>query len=159
MNPECRTARGQAMVEFALVFPLFIVTLLGILEFGFIVYTQNTVNHAAQEGARRGEVLGRITPKASPNAFTQDGNRDGTYNGLRPCDRATIVGSVACAIAPLDRARATATINTPAGNDPVPAGFQVEVIVDYAHQPLVAIALLPQTAGISLRGTAETLTQ
>ena len=48
-----RPQRGQALVEFAMVLPVFLLTVLGILEFGWIVHTYNTVSHAAQEGATR----------------------------------------------------------------------------------------------------------
>ncbi len=44
--------RGQAMVEFALVLPIFMLVLSGILDFGFALYTRMTVINAAREGAR-----------------------------------------------------------------------------------------------------------
>ncbi len=44
--------RGQALVEFALVFPVFILLLLGILDLGRAVYAYNTIGDAAREGAR-----------------------------------------------------------------------------------------------------------
>lgn len=45
---------GQAMIEFALILPLFILILFGILEFG-VYFTQSlSVTSAAREGARLG---------------------------------------------------------------------------------------------------------
>ena len=44
--------RGQAMVEFALVIPLFLLFLSGILDFGFALFNRMTVINAAREGAR-----------------------------------------------------------------------------------------------------------
>jgi Flp pilus assembly protein TadG len=44
--------RGQAMVEFALVLPIFMLILSGILDFGFALYSRMTVINAAREGAR-----------------------------------------------------------------------------------------------------------
>jgi Flp pilus assembly protein TadG len=44
--------RGQAMVEFALVIPIFMLVLSGILDFGFALYSRMTVINAAREGAR-----------------------------------------------------------------------------------------------------------
>ena len=44
--------RGQAMVEFALVLPIFLIVLSGILDFGFMLYSRMTVINAAREGAR-----------------------------------------------------------------------------------------------------------
>ena len=44
--------RGQAMVEFALVVPLFILMLVGLFDAGRAVYAFHTVNNAAREAAR-----------------------------------------------------------------------------------------------------------
>ena len=46
------TERGQGLVEFALVFPVFILLLFGILDLGRAVYAYNTIGDAAREGAR-----------------------------------------------------------------------------------------------------------
>ncbi|HLT18197.1 MAG TPA: TadE family protein [Thermomicrobiales bacterium] len=48
------TGRGQSVVEFALVAPLFFFMLFGVLEGGRMIYAYNTINHAAQEAAREG---------------------------------------------------------------------------------------------------------
>ena len=45
---------GQALVEFALIVPLFLLLLLGLLEFGFIFDHAMTVSYATREGARVG---------------------------------------------------------------------------------------------------------
>lgn len=47
-----RENRGQSVVEFALVFPLLLVLLIGIAEFGRAWMTMNTLTSAAREGAR-----------------------------------------------------------------------------------------------------------
>jgi len=44
--------KGQAMVEFALVLPLLLALLCGIIDFGWLYYNQITLNNAAREGAR-----------------------------------------------------------------------------------------------------------
>jgi Flp pilus assembly protein TadG len=44
--------RGQALVEFALVLPIFILLLAGMLDFGAALYSRMTVINAAREGAR-----------------------------------------------------------------------------------------------------------
>ena len=43
---------GQSVVEFALVAPIFLMLLFGLIEGARLVYAYNTVNHAAQESAR-----------------------------------------------------------------------------------------------------------
>lgn len=42
------------MVEFALVIPIFLLVLTGILDFGFMLFTRMSVINAAREGARVG---------------------------------------------------------------------------------------------------------
>jgi len=44
--------RSQSMVEFALVIPVMLLLLFGIVDFGRIVYTYVTLNQAVNEGAR-----------------------------------------------------------------------------------------------------------
>lgn len=43
---------GQAMVEFALILPVFLLILCGIIDFGWLFYNQISLNNACREGAR-----------------------------------------------------------------------------------------------------------
>ncbi len=52
--------RGQALVEFALVVPLFLLLVAGMIDFGMGLSSSITVTNAAREGAR----LGIINPNA-----------------------------------------------------------------------------------------------
>ncbi|NJD66817.1 MAG: hypothetical protein FIB00_16520 [Chloroflexi bacterium] len=45
---------GESMVEFALVLPLLLLVLLGVVQFGLVHHAQNVATTAAQEGARLG---------------------------------------------------------------------------------------------------------
>ena len=47
-----KARKGQAVVEFALVVPLFITLLLGIVDIGFLYNHQLVLTNAAREGAR-----------------------------------------------------------------------------------------------------------
>ena len=51
-------SRGQAMVEFALILPLFLILLMGMLEFGIVFDHRNAMAYAVREGARVGASLG-----------------------------------------------------------------------------------------------------
>lgn len=51
-----RRGRGQALVEFALVVPIFLLLLFGLIEVGRFIYLNNAFNEAAREGARYGSV-------------------------------------------------------------------------------------------------------
>ncbi len=56
-----RTEQGQALVEMALVLPILILIIFGIIEFGRIMNTYLIVTNAAREGARQGVVGGNDT--------------------------------------------------------------------------------------------------
>jgi hypothetical protein len=50
--------RGQSLVEFSLILPLFLLILFGMMEFGFIFTHELTLEYATREGARVGAALG-----------------------------------------------------------------------------------------------------
>lgn len=47
-----RTGRGQALLEFALIIPIFLTMLMGIVDVGRAIWAQNSLAAAAREGAR-----------------------------------------------------------------------------------------------------------
>jgi Flp pilus assembly protein TadG len=51
---KARHAAGQSLVEFALVFPVLIILLIAIFDFGRLVFAYNAITNAAREGARVG---------------------------------------------------------------------------------------------------------
>jgi len=55
--------KGQALVEFALIVPILVMLVMGIVEFGRIFMTQQAVTNASREGARTGVL---------PNSSTTD---------------------------------------------------------------------------------------
>ncbi|WP_433704364.1 TadE/TadG family type IV pilus assembly protein [Paraburkholderia sacchari] len=58
-----RAQRGVAMVEFAVVLPVLLILLFGIVEMGLFLYDKAVVTNASREGARAGIVL--KSPKAT----------------------------------------------------------------------------------------------
>lgn len=73
-----KIARGQAMVELALIAPLFFMTLFGIIVLGIGVFYQQQVTNAAREGARYASVhsatarcptVSNETPGAPPDSY------------------------------------------------------------------------------------------
>lgn len=47
-----RTGSGQSLVEFALVFPIIVLLVMGFMEIGRAVFAYNTIANAARQGAR-----------------------------------------------------------------------------------------------------------
>ena len=54
---EREEQRGQGIVEFAMILPVFMLLLLGVLEFGFVFDHHLTLEYATREGARTGAAL------------------------------------------------------------------------------------------------------
>ena len=54
---KLKNKKGAAIVEFAIVLPLLIVLVFGIIEFGFLLYDKAMITNACREGARAGIVL------------------------------------------------------------------------------------------------------
>lgn len=67
MTKTDERSRGQTLVEFALILPIFILVLVGIFDFGRAVYGYNTISNAAREAVRIGIVdqnVGRLQAEA-----------------------------------------------------------------------------------------------
>ena len=54
-----KNQKGQALIETALIIPLLLLLVMGIFEFGRMMYMKNTLNNAARAGAR----AAAVTPK------------------------------------------------------------------------------------------------
>lgn len=75
-----RKARGAAVVEFAVVLPLLLTILFGIIEYGWVFMVRQTLQTAAREGARVAvlqtsvdpytNVVGRIASVMAPTGLT-----------------------------------------------------------------------------------------
>lgn len=67
-----RTAEGEdgaSALEFALIAPILLVLVMGIIEFGFMFQAQLALTHAAREGARRAAVGKFSAAEVSAQAF------------------------------------------------------------------------------------------
>jgi Flp pilus assembly protein TadG len=53
-----RRSRGQSLVEFALVLPIFLLMLFGVIDLGRVIWTIDNISNAAREGARYASVHG-----------------------------------------------------------------------------------------------------
>ena len=56
-----RDQRGQTITEFALILPIFILVLVGIVDFGRAVYASSTIQNAAREAVRTAIVDQNLT--------------------------------------------------------------------------------------------------
>ena len=83
-----RRQRGQSLVEFAFAFPIFLLLVLGIVDFGMGLKTWISITNAARESARYGAVY-----CASGNGdLDGDSDMDGDDVVVRAIDTATGLG-------------------------------------------------------------------
>ena len=64
MIHSIKSERGQSLVEFALILPLFIIVLFGIMEFGRLWEMTNLITSASREGARVAAISGSSQSQA-----------------------------------------------------------------------------------------------
>ena len=74
--------QGSASVEFAIIFPLFVLLLIGMLEFGLAIWRQAILTNASREGARAG-IVSRI-PRPTDADITTVVQTYLTGSGLDP---------------------------------------------------------------------------
>jgi len=60
------STRGQAMVEFALAIPIFLMLLIGLFDLGHVVWVNNSIATASREGARLAVVHGGAWSQLCP---------------------------------------------------------------------------------------------
>ena len=52
---------GSAVVEFAIVLPILLLIVFGIINFGVLMYNQSVITNAAREGARWASIHSTVT--------------------------------------------------------------------------------------------------
>ena len=107
MKERLRGERGASVVEFALIVPLLIVLVLGIIEFGHAFQVQGTLSAAAREGAR---VMALQSNPAAARAAVR-----GAAPTLDPVitDRQITVSPAACPVTTTTTANVRVTIRYP----------------------------------------------
>jgi len=85
--PTTPREKGATLVEFAIVFPVLITLLIGLIEFGWLFARNVDVGHAAREGARLAAVNFPSGP-SSGSATRIDADRDALIAEI--CERANL---------------------------------------------------------------------
>jgi TadE-like protein len=115
-----QSERGQGLTEFALIFPVFILLLVLVFDFGRAIYAHHTISNAARQAARVAIVDQTEDPiRAMAIAETV---------GLNPDDIDVPDPSYGCPIG-----------TTPSPPAPLKIGCEAEVTVEYDYRPLTPI--------------------
>lgn len=128
-----RAVRGQSLVEFALIFPILFVLVLGIVDFGVGMRSYMSLTNAAREGARFGAV----------------GNPTGSYpsNCTTP-NTTTVIGRVCMVLEGLDETDLqSVTVTFPQGQGP---GNSVVVSAHYHYHYITPLRAFVNFFGGSL---------
>jgi Flp pilus assembly protein TadG len=160
-------AKGQGLVEFALILPLFIAIMAGLLDGTRLLFTYNELQEAARVGARWGAIevdrdcWGTFAHLGNSTATTSFSVLSYTPSGC-PTSVHTIAGEVASKLVGIDKGKVTlsiATDPTSLGTDDYTAsdsaiskyvGDAVTVQVTYTFKPVLGFDHL----GITLTGKA-----
>lgn len=135
MRRTKQNERGASAVEFALTLPFLLAILLGIMEFGWMFFTDIQVTNAARDGARRGAV--------APKELVCQAARERAQAVLQ---NAGLNGSVEIAT------------ECQPGSEPGPEDESLRVQIIYTYEPLTPLASLPFIPQVllpaSVQGTA-----
>jgi Flp pilus assembly protein TadG len=149
-----RAQRGQGLAEFALVFPIIVLLLVGVFDIGRAVYAYTSIANAARQGARVAAV-NQLYPSASDTTCNEsmpveDIAPDATPTwSARACAAAaaTSLGLVPTNVAVSYAAPSGTSLACPAGpapalpsaNTPFHVGCIVSVTVTYTWSPITPI--------------------
>ncbi len=94
MTPRRRHAqRSQALIEFALISPLLLLLIFGIIDIGRAIFYYDTLNHAAREGARAAAQATTTMPTDS-SVLSQVVGQVVGVNVTEPCPQGPISAAV-----------------------------------------------------------------
>jgi Flp pilus assembly protein TadG len=137
-----RRFRGQNMVEFALISPIFFFMFFAIIEGGWLLYNQNAITNAARDGARYAAVHGTesqgLSDPADVAAYTVDTDDV----------KAAIVKRLS--ISNPDSIQVT--VSEPDGD--MAPGNHVKITVSYRYIPLIGYVLGNKTINLSSSSTS-----
>jgi Flp pilus assembly protein TadG len=77
-TPQRERGRGQALVEFAIILPVFFLLVAGMFDFGLGIYSDLTLVNAAREGARVGVIDPGNTSAIEDRVRAMSDNLDGS---------------------------------------------------------------------------------
>jgi hypothetical protein len=131
IRKRTRRERGQALVEFAFIVPIFLILLLGIVDFGWALKSWITVTNATREGARMGAVGWAL------GEYPTDCNDSGA-------DDVTVIGRTCSALAAsVDNVQVvTATCEERNGVPDCQTGDSVVVSLSYGYDFITPLGTL-----------------
>jgi Flp pilus assembly protein TadG len=125
---------GTVAVEFVILFPLFLLIVVGIVEFGHLWYVDHVITNASREGARAGVVYTTQTPRST---WAQNAAQTAVTNYLNSNGQSIIPG-----------VKVTTTVT--AGSS---SGDNFTVQINATNVPLVLGQVVPAFQTMTLQAT------
>ncbi len=173
-----RRARGQSLVEMAMIAPVLILILLSVIDFGRAAYDYTTLSGAVHEGARVAVRTGATHPADGDVLSAVESYGIGLSLGAGPCVNGYLSGPLTAPSSPNTGyvyvvAGATgATVNAPGGQPSAPATltcgavtpayagrYPLAVTVKFNFQPLTPLAAQFFPSGIVMTVTSTMSTE
>jgi Flp pilus assembly protein TadG len=156
-----RRSRGQGLVEFALVFPVLVLLLFGVLDMGRAVYAYSTIGNAARQGAR----VAAVNQIFNSNECVQDMPVEtvgSTHTSITACAirAAQSLNVQAGDVHVAYSAPVGTSLSCPAAADTTPSSGQLDlgciasVTVDYTFTPLTPV-ISQMFASIPMASTSQ----
>lgn len=140
-RPRVGTERGAAAVEFALVVPLLLLLVFGIIQYGYMLSFRQALSQAAAEGAR----AAAVAPSALTAAQKQDAAGNAVQQALDSYDVTCGSSVMTCAITII-----------PCPQDTTKDCAQVALSYDYGERPLMPkVPFVPVPDTLSYTAVAE----
>ena len=124
---------GQALIELAVVLPVFLLIVFGLIDVGRLVYTNSTISQAAREGARLAAAEARWIGSTHPACVSDESGITSDRPGAHVCpvDVAAFKSHVSDAVERMTVAvgpitRVHVSCNDGSGLDPTPSGDWTE---------------------------------
>ena len=137
--------RGGSAVEFALVLPVFLLLIVGLIQYGLIFLLHNQLTEAASDAARSAVVSTSQTGATgiATAALDKDINHDGV--GILNTSNGCSTAGVTCTV--------TALPSTDPACQNIPttgyACLQVTVKYDYANHPILGLPFIPTPSTVT----------
>jgi Flp pilus assembly protein TadG len=138
--------RGAEALEFALVLPVFLTLVFGVIDFGYMINRDTVINNASREGAR----TGALNPTANAIECTVRQSLSTVETPLvggncRPSGTPKVTVTISCRMPD----------NVTACGLPFPSGGTVIVKVDYTHLWITPVGSTIRPGGMPLSKTTE----
>lgn len=130
--------KGQGIVEFALVLPITLLIVFGVIEFGYLLFVFSSVNSSSRDAARYGIAVGEVASGDlryyDCDGILDAGLRVGRYAGILDTDFSISYDSGPGTPTVYSDCASLAALG---GVDSIQFGDRIVVTVDHYYQPLI----------------------